>query len=68
MSAGERQGEARQHAAVSREYQPDPDRCARAVELLLRPVSRKAADAQGEASEPRLERHSFARRGPAKPG
>ena len=42
MSAGGRQGEAGQRAVVSREYQPDPERCVRAVEVLLRPVDKKA--------------------------
>jgi hypothetical protein len=32
---------------VTRSYSPAPDQCARALELLLKPVSKKAAGTSG---------------------
>jgi hypothetical protein len=37
----------RQDTLVSRFYNPGPSECARAVELLLKPISKKAAGSSG---------------------
>jgi hypothetical protein len=37
----------KQDIVVSRAYSPAPDRCARALELLLKPVNKKAAGTSG---------------------
>ena len=55
----------KQRAAVVREHHPDPERCVRAIELLLQPVRKNATS---EATRPRKATERRVRRAMEIPG